>query len=372
MKTPPWHWVGMLSLGLIALAAGSQVIAQEPAVKVVKQGKVGGAATAAKAAPPPAAPLSEADKQRRAQAVVTYKGGQITVGDLEDAIARQSPFMRARYKDPASMKELLDKTLRFALLSDEADRRGYAKDPVVDQSVKQNAVQQLMKREFDEKLSAETIPKEQIDQYYQQHVDEYVQPAMQRASHVMVATEPEAKELLAQAKAMDLRAFRQLARDKSIDEASKLRGGDLRYFDVKGRARGETEASVPPAIVRAAFALKTIGDTAPQPIKIPGGFSIVKLTGLRPAISRKPGEVEETIRVRLWREVRQKAIDDFVANLRSTQKPELHPELTDAIKLDEAPPVRGPGLPEGFPTGAPPDPPKPQPLATPEKAAPAP
>ena len=34
---------------------------------------------------------------------------------------------------------------------------------------------------------------------------------------------------------MDLRAFRQLARDKSIDEATKLRGGDLRYFDNQGK-----------------------------------------------------------------------------------------------------------------------------------------
>jgi parvulin-like peptidyl-prolyl isomerase len=189
-------------------------------------------------------------------------------------------------------------------------------------------------------MSAAAIPQEDIAKYYQEHIDEYVQPAMQRASHVMVATEQDAKALHQQAKTMDLRAFRQLARDKSMDEASKLRGGDLRYFDQQGKARGETEPSVPPQIVKAAFALKTVGDTAPHPVKIENGYSIVKLTGQRPAISRKLAEVEETIRVRLWRERRQQAIEAFVATLRAQYKPETHPQLTEAIKLEEADPNR--------------------------------
>ena len=192
-----------------------------------------------------------------------------------------------------------------------------------------------MKTEFDDKMSAASIPEADIQKYYQEHISEYVQPAMQRASHVMVGTEAEAKALLAEAKSMDLRAFRQLARDKSIDEASKLRGGDLRYFDKEGKARGETEASVPLPIVKAAFALKNVGDTAPQAIKIDGGYSIVKLTGQRPAISRKQEEVAETIRVRLWRERRQQAIESFVGELRQQYKPETHPELADQVKLDE-------------------------------------
>ena len=342
-------------LGVAAAAAHAQQADQAPApvAKTAKAAaKVAGkppagtkpavgakAAPAAKALPEPA-PLTEADKQRRAQALVTYQGGEVTVGELEDAIASQSPFMRERYRDPKNLKELLEKTVRFELLAKEAERSGVDRNDAVRQAVKQNAVQALMKAEFDDKMSATSIPQEDIAKYYQEHIEEYVQPAMQRASHVMVATEKEAKELLQQAKTMDLRAFRQLARDKSMDEASKLRGGDLRYFDQQGKARGETEPSVPPSIVKAAFALKTVGDTAPQPVKIENGFSIVKLTGQRPAISRKLPEVEETIRVRLWRERRQQAIEAFVATLRSQYKPETHPQLTEAIKLEEPDPNR--------------------------------
>ena len=295
----------------------------------------------------PAAPvaLSPADEQRRAQAIATFKGGQLTVGELEDAISRQSPLMRTRYLEQHNLKDLYDKTLRFALLAAEAQRRGYDKNDAVEQAVKQNAVQALMKADFDNEASAASVTKEEIAQYYQEHIGEYVQPAMQRASHILVGTEAEAKALLPEAKKADLRVFRQLARDKSIDEATKMRGGDLRYFDQTGKARDQPDTAVPPQIVKAAFLLKNVGDTAPQPIKLPGGFSIVKLTGQRPALSRKLDEVAETIRARLWRERRQNAIEAFVAKLREQAKPELHAELMDAIKLEDS----GPGGPVGMP-----------------------
>jgi peptidyl-prolyl cis-trans isomerase C len=300
-----------------------------------------GAKIAAANAPPPAGDKptvhGPADLERRAQVLVTYKGGEVTIGELEDAISQQSPFMRERYKDPKNLEELLDKTLRFELLAQAAAERGVDKNSEVRQAVKQNAVQQMMKVDFDDKMSAADVPQDEIAKYYQDHIDEYVQPAMQRASHVVVATEAEAKALLEQVKTMDLRAFRQLARDKSTDETTKLRGGDLRYFDKDGKVRGDNAASVPAPIVKAAFGLKEVGDTATAPIKVDGGFSIVKLTGQRPAISRKLPEVEETIRVRLWREQRQKAIEGFVAGLRERVKPDVKAEMIEQVKLADPP-----------------------------------
>ena len=334
-------------LGGTAAAAHAQdkVKIAAPAPYADKAAKAPQGAKAAKGpqavnapAPPVDKPVvhSAADLERRAQVLVTYKGGEVTVGELEDAISQQSPFMRERYKDPKNLQELLDKTLRFELLAQAAGERGVDKNAEVRQAVKQNAVQQMMKVDFDDKMSAADVPQDQIAKYYQDHIDEYVQPAMQRASHVVVATEAEAKALLEQAKTMDLRGFRQLARDKSTDETTKLRGGDLRYFDKDGKVRGETAASVPAPIVKAAFGLKEVGDTAPAPIKVDGGFSIVKLPGQRPAISRKLPEVEETIRVRLWREQRQKAIEAFVAALREKVKPEVKAEMIEQVKLADA------------------------------------
>jgi hypothetical protein len=322
--------------------------APAPAAAAAKKARAAKSAAPAAPANPDADPVQQ---KRRAQAVYTYNGGQITVGDLEDALARQSAFMRTRYRDEANLKEFADKALRNELMADEAQRQGYGKSDAVTQAVKQNAVQTMMKVEFDDKLSQSAVTKDEIEAYYKAHIDEYVQPQLQRASHVMVSTEAEANQVYAEAKDMDLRAFRQLARDKSIDDVTKMRGGDLRYFDAEGKIRGaEPDAApIPPAIAKAAFALKNSGDLAPKPIKIEGGYSILKLTGSRPAVTRKVDEVADTIRVRLWRDKRQQAIDAFVAKLQEQVKPEIHADLLGAIKIEDAP------TPGAMPSGPGPD-----------------
>jgi peptidyl-prolyl cis-trans isomerase C len=331
----PWPTVLAALLSLASLCATGPTARAEQPKPTTPKGVAPKAPAGVK--PTTAAPLSTAEVERRAQPVATFKGGQVTLGELEDTVAGQNAFMRNRYRDPKALQELLGRLVRFNLLALEAERTGWDKKKAVQEAVGQNAVQLMMKNEFDDKMSADSIPKADVEAYYKEHIDDYEQLAMQRASHVLVATEAEAKELLAQAKSIDVRAFRQLARDKSIDEATKAQGGDLHYFDEKGTVRGENASPVDPAIAKVAFALKNVGDTAAKPIKVPSGYSIVKLTGSRPRLSRKLAEVQETIRAKLWRERREQAVEAFVAKLREANPPEVHPALIETIKLDPPP-----------------------------------
>lgn len=283
------------------------------------------------------AAASNADAKRRAQVVARFQGGQVTLGDLEDAIRAQSPYLRRRYTDPEIVKDLLGKTVRFELLANEAERRGYAANPSVQETVKQNSVQRLMKVELDDKITPDQVPADDVKKYYEQNIAEFVRPAVRRVSHVMFVTAEDARAALVEARAMDMRQFRELARGKSIDEQSNARGGDLGYFDEKGTPREEGAAALPEAIVKAAFALKNVGDVAPEPVKVPGGFSLVKLTGQRPASSRTLQDAEATIRSRLWRDKRQSATESFVAKLRTEFKPVVHGELLGQIDLSDAP-----------------------------------
>lgn len=334
-----------LVLGSAGLAASQEAAAPKPALRA--------APTAAKAQPTAAAgPAKDPkDEARRAQVLASFGSGRtLTVGDLEDAMARQSPHLRKRFSDPAELKELLDKTLRFELLADEAEARGYAKNPTVAQSVKQNSVQALMKADFDEEAAAAQVTDAEVKAYYDEHLAEYQRPAMKRASQIVVATQDEAKQLIAETKGADLRTFRTLAREKSIDQATKLRGGDLQYFDPKGKAQPSGETVVSEAFAKAVGQLKAVGDVVPAPIKVDAGFAVAKLTGERPAISRKLAEVTDSIRTRIARTRRQAAIDAFVKTLHEQQKPELFPERANAIVLDTGE-LKGPGVPEGFPHG---------------------
>jgi len=343
----------LLVLGSAGIASSQEATrpAPKPTLRGAPAAATTAAPTAATTAAPAAAPKDPKEEARRAQVLVTYAGGKtLTLGDLEDAVSRQSPHLRKRFTDQAELKDLLDKTLRFALLADEAEKRGYDKNATVTQSVKQNSVQALMKADFDEEAQSAAVTDAEVKAYYDEHLSEYQRPAMKRASHIVVATLDEAKAILAEAKAADLRTFRTLAREKSIDEATKLRGGDLQYFDPKGKAQPSGEVVVTEAFAKAISQLKAVGDVVATPIKVDAGFSVAKLTGERPAISRKLAEVTDSIRTRIARTRRQEAIDAFVKALQEKTKPEVFAERAEAIVLDTSD-LKGAGVPEGFPHG---------------------
>ena len=301
------------------------------------------------ATPDAGTPISAAEQTRRAAVIARVGEVSITVGEVEDAINAQSPFLRSRYREPAKRAEFVDGMIRFELLAREAQKRHYDRNPEVLRTVKQNAVQALIRREFDERITVDTIPQADVDAYFAEHQAEFNRAEMRRASHILVATREEADRIGREAADADVRAFRDLAREHSLDVETKLRGGDLRYFTRERQAdpanTPSQDAEVDQSIVNAAYALHEVGDTS-APVQVGDKWSVIKLTGLRPAETRTVADAGPSIRMRLWRERRQKALDDFVLALRERLHPEVHNERVDPIHLDPLP--AGAGM-EGFP-----------------------
>jgi len=302
-----------------------------------------------RAKPGPTAPLSAEEVARRAEIVASFEGGAITVGELEDAILSQNPFMQQRYLSTDAVRALLERSLRFALLAAEAERRGYGRAPAVVLAARQNAVQALIKQEFDDKISADAIPTADVKKYYTEHLDEFVRGEGRRVSVLLLAEAAAAERLLPQAQAADLRAFHELVRTHSVDETNKQRGGDLHFFNAQGRFLDEDTGSVDPALVRAAFALREVGDTSPV-VQLADRYAIVRLTGVRAAYDESFEQADDRVRMRLWRERRQSAIDSFLDGLKKQLQVTSHPELVGAVKLEDGPPLPpADGLPSGFP-----------------------
>lgn len=317
------QWGLILALGVLSIAVS--IAAQE----------VGVEEEAEHASPPPRTPQ---DEVRRAKIVARIGDAAITIGQIEDEIAIQAPWMRARYRDRNELIALYENLLRFELLAREAERRGYGNDPEVREATAQAAVQQLIRKEFDEKITLSLISEEEIRAYYESHPEEFSRPELRRVSHILLDREVRAKELLEEAKRADPRAFRQLAAEHSLDAESRYRGGDLRFFDEKGLAPNSSDPPVEPAIVKAAFALREIGEVA-GPIRIDDNrWSIVKLTGIRPAEHRSFEQAEEGIRQRLWREKREQAINRFAEELRKRTPVQVYYECLEPIRFD--PPER--------------------------------
>ena len=263
----------------------------------------------------------------------------ITVGEFQERINRQSPYIRARYTSVEQKKEFLDTLVRFEILAKEALRRGFDKDPEVVRTMKQVMIQKLMKDEFENKLKPEDITEAEMQAFFKEHTDEFNKPEEVRVSAIIVKSKAAADKAAAEAKGekgSSNKGFRELVAAHSSDEATKLRGGDLRYF-----SRDSTE--VPKAVVDAAFAIDKTGQVA-GPIDAGGGtFYVIKQTGRRKAVSKTFEEVKRQIQNRIYRDKRTEAQKAFIEGLRAKSQITVNEDNLQKVRIDTSPGPMGPG-----------------------------
>ncbi|MDD5593727.1 MAG: peptidylprolyl isomerase [Candidatus Margulisbacteria bacterium] len=129
-----------------------------------------------------------------------------------------------------------------------------------------------------------------------------------RASHILITTEAEAKNIL-----QELRQgadFAALAKKYSRDPGSAAKGGDLGYFSAGNMVE---------AFEKAAFALKP-GETSGI-IKTPFGYHILKVTDSR--LRKFPGVADKDIEAAALREKQEKTFRRWYSEVRSQAKVEI-------------------------------------------------
>ena len=254
----------------------------------------------------------------------------ITLGEFQERINRQSPYIRARYTSLEQKKEFLDSMIKFEVLAKEAYRRGLDKDPEVVRTMKQVMIQRLMRDEFDSKINADTITDPEMLAYYNANLADYVKPEQVRVSAIILKYKAQADRVLLEAKGdagKTNKGFRDLVARYSQDEETKLRGGDLRYLDA-------TTKDVPAPVVKAAFALVNTGDVSGVVDGGDGKFYILKQTGHLRAVTKSFDEAKPQIRNKLFRERRLAAQKDFVDKLRSAAKIEIDDANLAKVRID--------------------------------------
>jgi peptidyl-prolyl cis-trans isomerase C len=307
------------------------------------------------------------------QVVAKVDDAVITVTDVQDRINKQSPFVRARYTNADKKKEFLDGLVKFEVMAAEAARRGYDKDPDVQRVMKQQMISKLMQKDFESKLKVEDVPDADVEKYYNEHPTEFHQKDEVRVSAIFAKDKGKADHAYAEAKALpkgpaglgDQKGFRDLVTKYSDDEESKPRGGDLSFF-------GEDSATVPKPIVEAAFKLKDVGDLAP-PVKTDKGWAVVRLTQKRPGFNRPLPEVKRQIQQRLFRDLRSKAMDAFVDDLKKKSSITINDDNLAKVVVEagtsRAPGSELPGMPGAPAGGPPPGTPAPRPVGMQPAAA---
>jgi len=367
------------SLGIGAVLGCFTTVATMGFIACQKSDKKNSASASEKDKKAPALPPQSAAEL--GTPIAEIDGYTITLADFQDRINKQSPYIRARYTSMERKKEFLDNLVRFEVLATEAKKRGLDQDPEVVRTMKQVMIQKLMKVEFDTRVKPEDVTEAEMKTFYDEHTTEYNKPEEVRVSAIIVKDKATAEKVATEAKGptgMDAKGFRDMVTKYSIDETTKARGGDLRYFSV-----GSPE--VPAEVVDASFKLEKTGDVA-GPIATKGGFYIVKQTGRRKALVKTFDEVKKQIQNRIYRDKRTKAMEDFVTGLKNAAKITVHDDALAKVRVDTSgagpggdmdadfhggmeppPPAPGPAVPAPAPAPAPTPAPKPAPAPAPGK-----
>jgi peptidyl-prolyl cis-trans isomerase C len=124
------------------------------------------------------------------------------------------------------------------------------------------------------------------------------------ARHILVKTEQEAKDIIAQlGKGAD---FAKLAKEKSLDPGSKDRGGDLDWFSPARMVKPFSEATA---------GLKK-GEYTKTPVQTQFGWHVIKLVDVRDTQPPPFDKVKDGIQ----KELQQRQIEKLVTDLRAKAK----------------------------------------------------
>lgn len=212
------------------------------------------------------------------------------------------------------------------------------------------------------------ISDEDISKYYEKNKKRFAQPERRDLNVVLTKTAAKAKQ--AKAQLDDGKSFKSVAKEFSIDEASKAQGGKLP--DV---SKGQQEKALDTAVFKAKR-----GDIT-GPVKTQFGFYVFEVDKIKKASQQSLEQAKETIRNLLRSERERKTLDTFVKDFREKYKAETKcAEDFRVAECDNAPkekqdtgPASG-GAPGGATPGGPQGTPAPQgappPQGAPQQGAP--
>ena len=241
-------------------------------------------------------------------------GTSITVDAFKKEMENLPPYLKPMTETADGKKEMLETMIIRELIIQEAAKEGIENTPAVKEKLeelkKRLVVEAYLKKKVEEQAK---VSDEELKKFYEQNKDKFKTGDQVKASHIIVKTEKEAKDLLAQVKAGG--NFEELAKKNSTDGAAS-KGGDLGWF---------SKGSMIPEFEKVAFAMKE-GDISGV-VKTKFGYHVIKLTGKRAAGARSFEEVKEQIKASMLpskqQEVFQKLKDDLKKSGKFTIKEDV-------------------------------------------------
>lgn len=290
------------------------------------------------------------DQQATSVSSSRQKGG-LVIGSVngvplyKDEYEKQAfyfnPLSRLRSNIPEDrMKAMVE----AELLWQEANRQAIAERPTIRRQIQQIVINALIEEAVLSTGTANAVNEEDIEKFYQEHIDRYRSPARVRVAHLQLQSgDVEAgKKMLEDPLILQPGGFSRLVRNSSVDKNSSIRGGDLGYVEVPsedgGKSKeGDESGNWQLVLAKAAMSIPRIGGIYPELVETDQGLHIVKLTGREVEKNYSLDQVKNKIALQLSSEGNAKLYRQYVESLagkveiQTPQEEELMAMLDSAI-----------------------------------------
>ena len=225
---------------------------------------------------------------------------------MVDLIAKRG-VGAGRPDTPEARSTIIDQLTLQVVLSEEALKKGLDKSPEVAEqmaALKQSVLANAYVEDF---IKNNPVSDEAVKAAYDR-IKGTITGNEYQARHILVDKESEAKEIIAKLK-KDPGAFAKLAIERSKDEGSKDRGGDLGWFDLK---------RMDPAFGAAVSKLEK-GTFTEEPVKTQFGYHVILLEDVKP-IEAPP---IEDVKTQLTQQIQQQNVKKQIETLKAAAKIEI-------------------------------------------------
>jgi peptidyl-prolyl cis-trans isomerase C len=246
---------------------------------------------------------------------------EITKDDFLKEVSRIPEWARAQFSGKEGKEKFLDELIKRELVYEDAKKMRLDKDPEYLDKVKDfekmTLISLILKKEVEDKAKVDDAD---VKAFYDKNADKFTIGTKLRASHILVDTEAQAKDIRERLNKGE--SFAKLAQSFSKDKGSASKGGDIGYFG---------SGQMVPEFERAVMGLK-VGEIS-EPVKTRFGYHIIQLTDVKKGETASFEQSKEAIRKQLLAEKQKALIDSFIGNLMKEAKIKKNEDALASIQL---------------------------------------
>lgn len=258
--------------------------------------------------------------------LLLQEGNKHIPADIDKKVQQEVDQLKVQLGGEEGFKKMLAES---GMTSEEYTRR--IRDTIIVHETVQAAIDKEIK-----------LPADEVKTFYDKNPDQFKQPELVRASHILIRCAPDASDEVKKEKRAQIEAARALVRggDKFADVARKVSedpgsapsGGDLGFF-ARGRMVPEFDIT--------AFSLKT--NEVSGVITTQYGYHVLVVTDRKPARTIPFDEVKENLAQFLKQQKGNEVARNHVAELRRVATVEILLPGPPPAPVAVTPPVQSPG-----------------------------